>query len=74
MVDLTIRELARITRRHTETLRRLARNGKLPGASRHQRGSRAGGCEIMSEPTVSDRAHNESGVWSRVKRLLKNKK
>ena len=29
--DLTIQELSRITGRHVETLRRLARMGKLPG-------------------------------------------
>jgi len=29
--DLTIEELARITGRHVETLRRLARMGQLPG-------------------------------------------
>ena len=32
MSDLTIRELAEITGRHPETLRRLARLDRLPGA------------------------------------------
>jgi predicted site-specific integrase-resolvase len=32
--DLTLAELARITRRHPETLRRLARTGQLPGVYR----------------------------------------
>jgi excisionase family DNA binding protein len=32
--DLTIRELSQITRRHVETLRRLARENTLPGAYR----------------------------------------
>lgn len=32
--DITIDELARVTRRHPETLRRLAREGKLPGVYR----------------------------------------
>ncbi len=32
--DLTLQELAEITRRHPETLRRLARMGQLPGIYR----------------------------------------
>ncbi len=32
--DFTLRQLAAITGRHVETLRRLARAGKLPGAYR----------------------------------------
>lgn len=30
--DLTFQELSQVTRRHPETLRRLARIGRLPGA------------------------------------------
>jgi len=32
--DLTLQELAAVTRRHPETLRSLARRGKLPGVYR----------------------------------------
>lgn len=32
VVDLTISEFARITRRNIETVRRLARMGRIPGA------------------------------------------
>lgn len=32
--DLTLQEFARLTRRHVETLRRLARMGQLPGVYR----------------------------------------
>lgn len=34
MADLTIREVAELTRCHIETARRLARMGELPGAYR----------------------------------------
>jgi hypothetical protein len=34
MQDLTLHDLSKITRRHIETLRRLARVGALPGAYR----------------------------------------
>ena len=30
--DLTLHEIARLTRKHIETIRRLARMGELPGA------------------------------------------
>lgn len=33
-MDVTIKQLAELTQRHIETLRRLARTGKLPGAYR----------------------------------------
>lgn len=34
MPDVTLQEIATITRRHIVTIRRLARTGKLPGAYR----------------------------------------
>ncbi|HUT10557.1 MAG TPA: helix-turn-helix domain-containing protein [Thermoguttaceae bacterium] len=41
--DLTIHDLAKVVGRHPETLRRLARTGKLPGAYR------LGHCWLISE-------------------------
>ena len=44
--DLTIGDLAKLTGRHPETLRRLARFGELPGAYR------VGGRWLVSRPVV----------------------